>query len=542
MSWLMQSIRNKLLLITGFGTTLVLAATLYGFWQSLSSLQSFEHFLEVEQSREQRIAVLEVEFKEQIQEWKNVLLRGQSQRDLDKHWRQFELIEAGIREDLAQLIDGMPAGSAFDQLRAFEQAHTELGVRYRAGRAAFVASGFDANAGDQAVRGIDREPMQMLVAALHDLAVLDAARRKEIVAQGHAGLVTALTLTGAAVLMAFVAFLWMVNHLLVYPARRVAAHLRRFADGDFTGDLAVSSADEIGQVADSTRVLQGSLGALIADVRRVIERLGVASDELSGMTEQVNSSAGHQRRGLQDFTASMEQMVASVEQVAASAGQAREAAQRTCKEATEGRSIVTDTRQAVGLLADDVVRATEVVQQVEQGSAEIGEVLDVIRGIAEQTNLLALNAAIEAARAGDQGRGFAVVADEVRTLASRTQESTAQIQKTIENLQTGTRDAVAVMEQSSERARTAVTDVARADSALNSITEAAGTITVLNTQISSSANEQSRVAGTMRDGIRGIGNSAESGARGAAQAEKTSTELVLLASELREKVARFKTA
>lgn len=115
--------------------------------------------------------------------------------------------------------------------------------------------------------------------------------------------------------------------------------------------------------------------------------------------------------------------------------------------AKNGKDIVNQTEEGIHLLCSDVSTAADVIKDLAQQADSIGTVLDVIRGIAEQTNLLALNAAIEAARAGEQGRGFAVVADEVRTLASRTQESTAEIQIMIESLQSGTKLAVVAMDK-----------------------------------------------------------------------------------------------
>lgn len=567
-NWVAGSIRNKLLLITGLSTLVVLVVTLNGFRHFGNSLDTFEHYLDVEQQRRLRAAVLQTEFKKQVQEWKNVLLRGHVAVDMEKYWGKFEATEARVLADAKALIDAfggyadhagkaehsghatVAAGAAIDldanralvveKLQAFVTSHQALSTQYREARDAFVSSGFDPRVGDRLVRGIDREPTATLDELLASLARDQAAQGQGIVEYAQGQMSITLALLAVAVAVAFVSFVLLVNRNLIRPAREVAAALQRMASGDFSGDLQTSGRDEIGQVADSARALRQSMGELIGDVRRAIERLGGASNELSGITETVNGSAHHQRKCVLEFASSMEQMVASVEHVADSAAQAQAAAQQTRREATEGLSIVSDTRQAVSLLADDVVRATEVVRQVEQGSEEIGEVLEVIRGIAEQTNLLALNAAIEAARAGDQGRGFAVVADEVRTLASRTQESTAQINDTIERLQCGTRDAVSVMETSSDRAHSAVADAEKADIALGSINTAAGTITDMNTKVAQSADEQSAVVNSMRDNIHAISESAANGEQSASLAEKTSTELVALAGELRGMISRFK--
>ena len=202
--------------------------------------------------------------------------------------------------------------------------------------------------------------------------------------------------------------------------------------------------------------------------------------------------------------------------------------------------MLTDTVQSVSQLAKEIEHGANVVNSLQGDVGNIVTVLDVIRGIAEQTNLLALNAAIEAARAGEQGRGFAVVADEVRTLASRTQESTQEIQDMIERLQTGASEAVKVMEGGKESGDLTVGKANAAEGSLDEITSAISTISDMTTQIASAIEEQSAVSEDINRNLTRIQDIAVDTASDTGASTGASRELLGLCDELRGQVTRFK--
>ncbi len=232
-------------------------------------------------------------------------------------------------------------------------------------------------------------------------------------------------------------------------------------------------------------------------------------------------------------------MSASVAQVASNAQQASEAADQVGSETREGHQLVGESRSAVLRLANELARATEVILHLESHSTEISTVLEVIRGIADQTNLLALNAAIEAARAGEQGRGFAVVADEVRGLAQRTQQSTNEIQRMISNLQDGARNAVEVMQHSSQQAEDSVQQVQQAADALAGISQRVSRITAMSQQIASAVEEQSSVSEDISRNIVSIRNACEALVSVGQQSHLNSGDLAGLANDLRSLAQEF---
>jgi len=192
-------------------------------------------------------------------------------------------------------------------------------------------------------------------------------------------------------------------------------------------------------------------------------------------------------------------------------------------------------------LAREVAHASDVIQELESDSDKVGMVLDVIKDIAEQTNLLALNAAIEAARAGEQGRGFAVVADEVRTLASRTQESTEQIQTIIEKLQVAASSAVKVMATGSDQAQAGVKEAQSAGEALQGIIDTVSTINAMNDQIATATEQQQATTESISKTITGICQLADESASGSRQLSAVGEQLVCLTAGLRHVTEQFKT-
>jgi methyl-accepting chemotaxis protein len=237
----------------------------------------------------------------------------------------------------------------------------------------------------------------------------------------------------------------------------------------------------------------------------------------------------------------MHEMHAAANEVAQSSSQAAEAASHANNEASVGHEVARQTIAAIERLAGSVENATGVIESLARDSEEIGSVLDVIRSIAEQTNLLALNAAIEAARAGEAGRGFAVVADEVRNLASRTQQSTEEINEMIARLQGGAAQAVEAMEEGRNQARSGVEQTLKTTECLESIVQAIGVINDMGAQIASAAEEQSAVSEEVSRSITAINDLTAETTDGALQTTRASQEVAHLATELQSLVGRFRT-
>jgi methyl-accepting chemotaxis protein len=279
---------------------------------------------------------------------------------------------------------------------------------------------------------------------------------------------------------------------------------------------------------------------MVKQVSASTQQLAAAADEMSSISQDTLQGINRQQSETEQAATAMNEMTSTVQEVARSASDASNAATEADKEASNGNSVVTLVVNDIRELANEVNTSATAINELNEDTENIGSVLVVIRGIAEQTNLLALNAAIEAARAGEQGRGFAVVADEVRTLASKTQESTQEIQQMIERLQAGAKSAVAAMEEGVGKATSTVTRAEEAGEVLNNITKAVAQIADMNTQIATAAEEQSSVAEEINRNVVTINEIAIETANGAQQNSASSDELSRLSAELQQLVGTFK--
>ncbi|MCU7929911.1 MAG: methyl-accepting chemotaxis protein [Candidatus Thiodiazotropha sp. (ex Codakia rugifera)] len=324
----------------------------------------------------------------------------------------------------------------------------------------------------------------------------------------------------------------------------VDARMRDIAhgNGDLTKKLDVTGSDEITQIGKSFNLFITKIHDVIKELKSASERLATSSIQMSQSSSQSLQNMQHLNGETSQVATAMTQMTASVGEVARNVESAAQAARNSDGEANKGQKVVTETITSINSLASEVQQVANVIEKLAADSQEIGGILDVIRGIADQTNLLALNAAIEAARAGEQGRGFAVVADEVRTLAKRTQESTEEIQRMIEHVQAGAANAVSAMENGRSLAEKSVHEAEAAGSSLVSITEAAHTISDLNTQIASAVEEQSSVATEIDHNIHNISDDAEETTNHANDIAGTSNEIAQLMSTLNNLVKQFRIA
>ncbi|MFP4146814.1 MAG: methyl-accepting chemotaxis protein [Halorhodospira sp.] len=273
---------------------------------------------------------------------------------------------------------------------------------------------------------------------------------------------------------------------------------------DLNHSLSVIGRDEIADVSASINRLTSTCRDALQQAATTRDDLRSSAETLNEATHQANSNIQRQTSEIEQLATAMNEMVSTVQEVARNTSNAADSAREAEQETSSGRHVVEQTVEAIQDLAEELKGTQQAVESLSNESEEIRSIVSAINEITEQTNLLALNAAIEAARAGESGRGFAVVADEVRKLSARTQESTQQIQEIAERFQKGSQEAVQRMSAASEKAGEMVSDSSRAGDSLNAITRAVSTISDLNTQIASAAEEQASTAEEINRNVTNI--------------------------------------
>jgi len=345
----------------------------------------------------------------------------------------------------------------------------------------------------------------------------------------------------SAVFGLFAAGGYLLSRLTTRRLRKVAKDTCSIVNNPVINMVYAGGTDEVDQLVTATKMLKSRIKTILNRVDNAATGVELVTKTANQAAEDSSKAMTRQRDELNQLATAMNEMAATVQEVARNAENAAVSAHGADDAANDGKLIITQAVLAVDSLADEVERAAATIQKLSDDSQNIGSVVDVINEIAEQTNLLALNAAIEAARAGEQGRGFAVVADEVRTLASRTQESTKEIQAMMEKLRTGISDVVKVMESNQTEAQQGVEFVANAGEALARIVGEVTTINDMNTLIASAAEEQAAVAEEINRNISVLDDTSENTLDISRHSLNVAHELTEYVKNMKELIRRFST-
>jgi methyl-accepting chemotaxis protein len=531
--FLKRSLRAQLLALLGGSLLLILLIALSCFNSLANSLQAYQSLLHGPVDASLLIDESNVEFKIQVQEWKNLLVRGQDPAAFDKHWSAFESQERKVQDLLGKLVKEIDFDKSISsQVERLRSEHQNLGSAYRKGRNAFVAASHDPKAGDLAVKGIDRAASEQMTALSEQLHTLAIDQAKSINAGADSTILYGTAIMLISVVVISVISLGLLNSVVLEPINRLLAHLEQLSQGRIGQRLHNQREDEIGRLTNAANLLRDFLAEASHELHHSTQELDNASGNLNDISNLMTHGVREQFNRTDQVATAMQEMSATAQEVARHAVEAAHAADDADSSARQSDGVMQSTIITITGIRTEIANTAEVIRTLEADSGRIGKVLEVIRGIAEQTNLLALNAAIEAARAGDAGRGFAVVADEVRNLAKKTADSTAEINQIISTVQTGAINAVRAIESGQNRSEEGVEQVTQAGAMLQRITGAVEAIRDMNRQIATAAEEQTAVAEDISQNLTEITAIANANQENVERTQAASNNLADLSSQL----------
>ena len=346
----------------------------------------------------------------------------------------------------------------------------------------------------------------------------------------------------ALCILIIIAVALLTSKSILQPLGGEPHEMKKISETIADGDLMVSFADHnnhssvYGAMQRMTTHLRNVIGEIITDSSNLTN----VAIETSALSLQSSTSLQIQKSNIEQVATAVEEMSVSINEVAQNAASAAHSAQNVRSSSGQANINIRETIGDLNNLGTEIRQANDIIQDLEKDSNEIGSVLEVIRGIADQTNLLALNAAIEAARAGEQGRGFAVVADEVRTLASKTQESTKNIEVMIEKLQKASKDAVNAMEVSQNVCKNTILNTQNVAGVISSMNVEIESITQMTELIATAVEEQSCVSSDISKNVTEISDVAYENSVSAEQVSASSKDISNIADALNQLTLRFK--
>ena len=363
-------------------TLLVACAGFFGMAQMNSSVNTYRQAV-VTEGQAQQVQALLSHFRKQVQEWKNTLLRGKQESERVKYWNAFQKNETEVAQQVKALLDAMPEGEVRTLVTQFGAAHATMGADFRRGYQDFEAAGFDAAAGDVAVKGKDRAPAELLVQAEEKMSAVSLATAAEADAVGKRATLLSYSLMLLGAVVAVIAGV-LVSRSITRPLDEAVEAARSVAAGDLRTAITVRSNDETGQLLMALKDMSASLQRIVLEVRGGAETIAVASGEIAQGNLDLSARTERQAGALEETASSMEELTSTVIQNADNARQASVLAVSACDVAVKGGQVV---EQVVGTMAS-----------ISASSRKITDIIGVIDSIAFQTNILALNAAVEAAR------------------------------------------------------------------------------------------------------------------------------------------------
>lgn len=361
--------------------------------------------------------------------------------------------------------------------------------------------------------------------------------------QSIKNVLTTMLIAAALVLIAAVAISKYMGNTIGRRVKNLSERAKTIASGDVSQPpLTVVGKDELADLTDSINRMNQSLASIVAGVSEKAHQVDTSMGALLESAQVTSSNVEQQQTSIVEMGSQLDEIALAARNTLDQANQSVQKLSDSKGEIEQGRDALEQNKVTMESLHGSIETASTQVTQLSKESEAIGRVTEVIEGLAEQTNLLALNAAIEAARAGDQGRGFAVVADEVRMLATRTTQSTTEINGIINAIQRSTNSVVEEIEHSQSLAEQGAEHIEKAVTRLLVTTEQIGSLNEQMAELAAAAEQQSHATNSITGLMSDITQSVDEVSNNSQRASETSLQVKEQVTELNQQMATFKTA
>jgi len=491
----------------------------------------------------------QVHFKIQVQEWKNILLRGRNPADYDKYLGGFNKEAAVVVAELISLEEVARHLGATERLKVDDvlAEFKKLPPLYLEALNSYDRSSADpAAVVDKLVKGVDRTPTARIDGIVKDIQLIANELKEHELAAAKAinhtvrfGLLTFVV--GATLVLGFIA--WVIITSVTRPLATLEKTMNEISgSNDLTHRADIKPGDEIGNMAQAFNHMVGKMQKMIGEVHGAAQEVSQLAAVVNDAAEHVVLGSSNQSDATSSSAASVEQLTVSINLVAGNADQVLQESKNAERAASEGANMAQLVSGNIREIADSLDAATGIMTSLNRRSADIGGIVGVIKDIADQTNLLALNAAIEAARAGETGRGFAVVADEVRKLAERTAQATSEITAMIGNVQQDTRAADEGLVVARERVEEGVASTLNIVEVLERLSRVANDMVRRTSEINEALHEQACASTDIAQNVEKVTQQADENSEASRSAKHSAGSLTTVAEQLGLLVSQFRTA
>jgi len=538
---LRTSLRMKFLVVTFGALGVVMLAALGGMLTLWDSVKTLDDAGRTRVGQERAVRAMTLHFKQQVQEWKDVLLRGKDPRALDAHWSAFIEKEAAIAQAGKTLAEEIAEPEARNLVAQFLKAHKEMGEAYRRGLQVYKNGHGNSAAADAAVKGMDRAPTVLLekaAGAIHDDAEramqdsFSVARR--VIPASSGAMVAALALS-------LLGLVWLFR-TITSPFQQLVGALNATRTGDFSHRLPVERHAELNVLVKGYNRMADELVAIVGQVQKSAVQVGSAVTEIAAGTKQQEATAVEVTATATEISATSRQITSTSKELLRTMNEVSEMAEKSAVLTSDGQTGLARMEGTMGRVMASTEAINAKLAVLNEKAGNISKVTTTITKVADQTNLLSLNAAIEAEKAGEYGRGFAVVATEIRRLADQTAVASYDIEVIVKEIQSAVSASVMGMNKFSEEARRGLEEIQQVSGQLSQVIEHVQTLMPRFEEVNEGMRSQTTSSEQITGAFVQLTEAMHQAANAIRQSNEAIEEVKLVANGLSGGVSRFKLA